>query len=197
MMMPKVLPNSEEVEFGEGLESRRVLVLNQGYLPTNLVGWKQAVTSVFLEKAELIKAYSIQIRAVKKSYPLPSVIRLREFAGNPFVVPKFSRRNVYIRDRMTCQYCGRKREASKLNLDHIIPISKGGVTGWDNVVCCCKSCNRKKGDSLPSETGMKLIRPVKAPQNSLYLKLRERRFPPDWSDFLYFRKLGEKAGTLA
>lgn len=78
MMMSKSPPNPEEVECGEGLEGRRVLVLNQGYLPTNLVGWKQAITSVFLDRAELIKATSNRVGSVDKSYPLPSAMRLRE-----------------------------------------------------------------------------------------------------------------------
>jgi 5-methylcytosine-specific restriction endonuclease McrA len=177
----------------EPLNGQRVLVLNRGYLPTNLVGWKQALILVFLEKAEVLRAYGRRIRSVRSAYPMPSVIRLTSFGGNPFVVPKFSRRNVYVRDDLTCQYCGRRPEVSQLNLDHVVPISRGGKTRWDNVVCCCKPCNRRKGDRTPAEAGMKLLRAVRTPQNSLLLRLRGTRFPDSWRDFLYFSDLKETA----
>ncbi len=61
---------------------------------------------------------------------------------------KITRRAVFARDRWTCQYCGRER--GNLTVDHVIPRSKGGGSGWDNIVTCCAPCNRRKGDRLPA-----------------------------------------------
>jgi len=62
---------------------------------------------------------------------------------------RFSRFNVFARDKNTCQYCGGKFARSELNLDHVIPRSRGGLSTWENVVCSCFSCNRIKGGRLP------------------------------------------------
>ena len=64
-----------------------------------------------------------------------------------------------MRDRYTCQFCGRVFPAGELTLDHVIPRSRGGHTDWDNLVACCHSCNNRKGDRLPEEAGLKLMRP--------------------------------------
>ena len=71
---------------------------------------------------------------------------------------RFSRLNIYARDRNTCQYCGRRPPRAELNLDHVIPRSRGGVTNWENVVCSCVPCNLKKGGRTPDEARMRLLR---------------------------------------
>ena len=73
-----------------------------------------------------------------------------------------SRRNIYLRDRNICQYCGKKFPSSELSLDHVIPRSRGGGDTWENLVCACTSCNSKKADKMPAEARMKLIRQPKA-----------------------------------
>jgi 5-methylcytosine-specific restriction endonuclease McrA len=70
-----------------------------------------------------------------------------------------SRKNLLLRDRYTCQFCGRAFPAHELTLDHVIPRSRGGHTDWDNLVACCHKCNNLKGDRLPEEAGLKLLRP--------------------------------------
>ena len=60
---------------------------------------------------------------------------------------KFSRSNVFSRDNYVCQYCEKKFPKNDLTLDHVIPISKGGDTSWENVTTSCKGCNNKKGNS--------------------------------------------------
>ncbi len=53
---------------------------------------------------------------------------------------------VFKRDNYTCQICGvKKGEGVELEVDHIIPISKGGETRMDNLQTLCKRCNRGKG----------------------------------------------------
>src|SRR5215470_4698227 len=70
---------------------------------------------------------------------------------------KFSRHNIYIRDGNRCQYCGHKFPSSELSLDHVIPLSRGGTSSWENIVCSCLKCNVKKGNRTPAEAGLKLV----------------------------------------
>ena len=75
---------------------------------------------------------------------LPSVIALKNFI-KPSDNPNFTRFNVFLRDKFTCQYCGDKKD---LTFDHLLPKSKGGITDWENVVTTCSTCNVKKGGKL-------------------------------------------------
>ena len=50
-----------------------------------------------------------------------------------------------------CAYCGQKIPAGELTMDHIIPLSRGGVTEKFNIVLACKECNNKKKYLLPAE----------------------------------------------
>lgn len=171
------------------LNGQRVLVLNRAYLATNVIGWQRAIMLVYLGKAEMVSENEeLFIPTVNKRYPLPSVIRLLMYSGFPRFTPRFTRRNVYLRDNYTCQYCGRRQENNRLNLDHILPLSRGGVTGWTNVVCSCLACNLKKRDQLPEEVGMRLNRKPRVPGNYMLYRLRGSAVPEDWSDFLYWEK---------
>src|SRR5438445_620592 len=77
---------------------------------------------------------------------------------------KLTRHNVFERDKNTCQYCGDIFDRSELNLDHVVPRDRGGTTTWENVVCSCIACNTRKGNRLPRETHMSLIRKPKRPK---------------------------------
>jgi 5-methylcytosine-specific restriction endonuclease McrA len=120
---------------------------------------------------------------------LPSVISLKEYV--PMARrPAFTRYNVFLRDRFTCQYCRQPSPAEELTFDHVIPRSRGGRTSWDNVVAACTGCNLQKGNRMPRESG---IVPVRKPQEPSNFELQEngRAFPPNflhesWRDFLYW-----------
>jgi 5-methylcytosine-specific restriction endonuclease McrA len=79
---------------------------------------------------------------------------------------KLTRREVFARDRHTCQYCG--RQASDLTLDHILPRHRGGSHTWDNLVAACKPCNHRKGGKTPEEARLRLLRPPFEPRSDLY-----------------------------
>ena len=140
----------------------RVLVLNQTYEPINVCNARRAVRMMLLGKAETIEADGMMIRSERLEFRLPVVIRLLRYVQVPrkAEVP-FSKKNVYRRDGHTCQYCG---SASDLTLDHVLPISRGGRTAWNNVVCCCRKCNARKGNRLPEDAGMRLLRPARKPR---------------------------------
>mmetsp|Transcript_886 Transcript_886/g.3529 ORF Transcript_886/g.3529 Transcript_886/m.3529 type:complete len:180 (+) Transcript_886:753-1292(+) len=112
---------------------------------------------------------------------VPSVIALRSYQHRNLAThPHFTRRNVYIRDLFTCQYCARQFRPSQLTYDHVVPRSKGGATAWENVVTACTACNNKKRD-LPVATftkkyGVKLKREPYTPSHG-ELAAKARRLP--------------------
>ncbi len=65
-------------------------------------------------------------------------------------VPNEIREAVLKRDNFTCQYCGRKGEGVELEIDHIIPMTRGGKTDIRNLITACKECNRAKHNKLLS-----------------------------------------------
>jgi 5-methylcytosine-specific restriction endonuclease McrA len=75
----------------------------------------------------------------------------------------FTRLNIYLRDKGTCQYCGKKFPKAELSLDHVIPRAYGGKSTWENIVCSCATCNHIKGGRTPREAGMKLLNKPKKP----------------------------------
>jgi 5-methylcytosine-specific restriction endonuclease McrA len=95
---------------------------------------------------------------------VPRVIVLLLFDRMPRKEVKFTRHNLFERDNNTCQYCGKHFDRRDLNLDHVIPRDKGGLTTWENIVCSCIPCNTKKGNRLPYQAGMHLIRKPERPK---------------------------------
>ena len=176
------------------LESCPALVLNAdfrplSYYPLSLWSWQEAVKAVVSDRVNVVSVYNRVIHSPSAVMPLPSVISLKEYIPTKRR-PAFTRFNVFLRDRFTCQYCGESLPTHDLTFDHVIPRSKGGHTTWENVVTACSPCNLVKGSRLPREASMfPLVRPT-APTNYL-LQEHGRAFPPNylhesWRDFLYW-----------
>ncbi len=55
------------------------------------------------------------------------------------------KREIFLRDKGTCQSCGKAVSLREYEVDHIIPYSKGGPTTIENGQCLCRACNRRKG----------------------------------------------------
>ena len=106
---------------------------------------------------EMVHTISFKIR-------VPRIIVLALFDRLPKKEVKFTRHNVFERDKNTCQYCGEIFDRSELNLDHVLPRDKGGLTTWENVVCSCIPCNTRKGNRLAHQVNMQLIRKPKRPK---------------------------------
>jgi 5-methylcytosine-specific restriction endonuclease McrA len=136
-----------------------VLVLNASYEPINVTPARRAVVLVFKGVATTEEENGAFIHSARCKVRVPSVIRLREFHRIPHQTRALSRKNILLRDRYTCQFCGRVMAAGELTLDHVIPRSRGGRTDWDNLVASCHPCNHRKGDRLPEEAGLRLLRP--------------------------------------
>lgn len=135
-----------------------VLVLNATFEPINVCAARRALVLVLKGVARAEEVHVQQLRTCHANYPLPSVIRLLDYRRIPHRSRALSRKNILLRDRNTCQYCGEACAAAALTLDHVIPRCRGGKSSWENLVACCHSCNHRKGDRLPAEAGMHLLR---------------------------------------
>src|SRR6476646_12061277 len=136
-----------------------VLVLNASYEPINICGARRALVLVLKGVARTEEEQGAILHAARVRVPMPSVIRLLEYRRIPHQTRALSRKNIRLRDRNTCQYCGIVLNSGELTLDHVQPRSRGGLSTWENLVACCHSCNRRKGNHLLSElTEMKLLR---------------------------------------
>ena len=135
-----------------------VLVLNATYEPINVCAARRAVVLVLKGVARAEEVHAQQLRASRAHFPVPSVIRLLDYHRIPHRTRALSRKNILLRDRNTCQYCSTVCPANALTLDHVLPRSRGGKSTWENLVACCHACNHRKGDHLPSESGMHPVR---------------------------------------
>jgi 5-methylcytosine-specific restriction endonuclease McrA len=134
-----------------------VLVLNFSFEPLHFTNARRAVTLLLSGKAEPVEASSRMLRSPSMSFALPAVIRLAVYIRKPFVDRvAFNKKNILRRDGYTCQYCNRRGD--RLTVDHVVPRSRGGETTWTNVVAACLRCNLRKGNRLPIEIGMRLLR---------------------------------------
>src|SRR5690348_3194497 len=149
-----------------GREVGRVLVLNATYEPINVCTVRRAVVLLLKEKAEVIERAELELHSPSHTMSRPVVIRLVSYVRIPRDTHrrKITRRAVFARDDWTCQYCGAR---SNLTVDHVIPRSKGGPSSWDNIVASCAPCNRRKGDQLPRQVGMRLSRQPRMPAPSV------------------------------
>jgi 5-methylcytosine-specific restriction endonuclease McrA len=119
---------------------------------------------------------------------VPTVVVLANFARVPMKRPKFSPRNVWLRDSGRCQYTGRPLAPSEGNIDHVLPRSRGGDTNWENCVLAWKPVNSRKADKTPREAGLKLLREPRAPRNvPVTALLRNTHNIADWTPFLVRR----------
>ena len=136
-----------------------VLVLNATYEPVNVTAARRAIVLVLKGVATTEEENGSFVHSARVAVRIPSVIRLTEFRRIPYQTRALSRKNILMRDRYTCQFCRRVFPAGELTLDHVIPRSRGGHADWDNLVACCHACNNRKGDRLPEEAGLRLMRP--------------------------------------
>lgn len=187
------LPPPEAEAFGVRgpLANCPALVLNAdytplSYYPLSLWGWQDAVKAIFLDRVAVVASYEREIRSARMRMQLPSVVALRTFV-QPVARPAFTRFNLFLRDRFSCQYCGSSED---LTFDHVVPRAYGGRTSWENVTTACAPCNLRKGGRTPREASMALHQQPAAP-SSEELKRNGRAFPPhycheSWRDFLYW-----------
>lgn len=163
----------------------RTLILNVDFIPLSTICWKRAFSLWFvnqempgegLEPIEFYQGRNVR-SAGGKDFPIPCVSRVPYYVNRSKRKVPFSRKNVYIRDDLTCQYCGRLFEKDELTLDHVIPRvewnkkkMKGTPTCWENIVSSCFACNSRKADKSLKDCGLHLINGLpKQPSGGKYV----------------------------
>jgi len=180
----------------------KVLVLNRAFLPIHITSVRRAFSLLYQGVARAVDAqyrtfdyvswsdlsasvHDDTIGLVNQVVRVPRVILLIAFDRVPRRRVRFSRFNIYARDHNTCQYCDQRLPRSELNLDHVVPRSQGGLSRWENVVCSCHACNRRKGGRTPEQAGMRLLRGPRRPEWTPFMletfSLRRYR---QWAPFL-------------
>ena len=180
----------------------KVLVLNRSYLPVHVTSVRRAFVLLYQDIARAVDdqyrtfdfeswsqlAVSVEhdsVGLVSRVIRVPRVILLVAYDRVPKRHVRFSRYNIYARDDNTCQYCGGRFPRPELNLDHVVPRSRGGLATWENVVCSCHRCNRRKGGRTPEEADMRLLKKPTRPRWTPFVaesfSLRGYR---EWGPFL-------------
>lgn len=165
--------------------TQHVLVLNRLWQAVNVCTARRALTLLFQGHAQVVlnapdgsfRTYSFNewrdvpteadeetVHTISFRIRVPRVILLLVFDRLPKKEVKFTRHNIFERDRNQCQYCGGTFDRKDLNLDHVIPRDRGGPTSWENIVCSCIGCNTLKANRTPVEAGMQLVRKPKRPK---------------------------------
>lgn len=156
----------------------RVVVLNGDYTFLNTVGWKRAMCLIIKGKTEVLKYTDKVIRCVDGlEMRIPLVMRLIKIIRRIYrnKVP-FTKKNVFIRDGFKCQYCGTNKQ---LTIDHMIPVSKGGKSKFENCITACKPCNNKKRNRTPSEAQMYVGKVPHAPTISEFFRIKMKQLGLD------------------
>lgn len=174
---------------------RPTLLLNSSYEPLRAIPWQRAITMVCLGKVEVVRSYGICLHSMTWTVEMPAVVRLVNFVKRHRIRIAFSRRNVFLRDGHRCQYCLRTFPASELTCDHVLSRSRGGSSGWENMVTACGPCNRKKGNRTPEQARMTLGRPPERPEMlpAMAARLGGAAAPEAWRDFLAWHTVDRQA----
>ncbi len=123
------------------------------------------------------------IQAISQRFCVPEIVSLMHFDRLPRSTVTFSRRNIFKRDKYTCQYCGAQPLHDELTIDHVVPRSRGGQSNWENCVLACVACNHAKADRTPDESGKRLRKaPVRPRWNPSYS--RHKLQINSWKKFL-------------
>lgn len=172
----------------------RILKLDAGGLPVEWIGWREAVGLYFTDKIAweagskkiFLRGGRSRDTGSRSSIAIDSIIAVRDrsqrFARG--LVPPLSRRELFHRDGGLCLYCGNKLSFREMQIEHVLPRSKGGPHAWTNVVSACEPCNRHKDDRNPEQAGMKLLALPYEPNLAEWLILANRRILADQQAFL-------------
>ena len=178
-----------------------VLVLNRSYLPIHVTSVRRAFTLIYQGTALAVNreyetfdfdswrhqpAEEESVGTPDGNIRVPRVIVLRSYDRVPGRHIRYSRLNIFARDKFTCQYCGTSPHRSQLNLDHVIPRALGGRTTWENVVCSCVACNRRKGGRTPAQARLQLTRrPVRPRWTPMMHHIGATARYEEWRPFLH------------
>ena len=167
------------------MDGARTLILDISMRPHGIVNWMQAICLFVQDKVDVVEEYDAVVSSPSLTLNVPAVIRLRK-ACKPNGGIRFSRANVYMRDRFRCCYCGQKKRPRELTYDHVHPRARGGKRTFENIVTSCWPCNERKGSRTPREAGMRMhYQPSVPTRLALHpILLDVSRVPPQWQPYL-------------
>ncbi len=184
---------------------RPALVLNKSWMPIQVTSAREAISLVAKGSALIIEpeTYATHdlrtwndvsrakarfehetIRSTRLALVPPEVILLKSYPGIGERSVVFSRKNLFKRDRHTCQYCGAQPGPESLTIEHVVPRSKGGVSSWENCVLACVECNKRKADRTPEQAGLRLRTVPRKPSWKTLAQVPPRERRESWSQFL-------------
>lgn len=148
---------------------KQTLILNADYRPISYYplstnSMKRVLKSVIKGKLTILEEYDDTIQIGGTTMKLPKTAILKKYVKT-IQEPKFSRYNIYLRDKFTCQYCGKKFSYNELTFDHVVPRCKGGETNWVNIATACHTCNTNKGHADEGGRKFKLLSKPHVPSN--------------------------------
>ena len=151
------------------------------YYATDMVAWAIGTNEFVL------RGGTQRSTGVRSLIRASSIIAIK---GKDFIVRHFSRvptltKNMLLaRDRYVCAYCAQRFGFDELDMEHIVPSSRGGADSWTNLVAACKACNRRKANRTPEAAGMKLHYVPYIPNRYEAFILRNRKILADQMAFL-------------
>ena len=129
------------------------------------------------------------LHAARVAMRVPSVIRLLEYRRIPHQTRALSRKNILLRDRNTCQYCGTVSAFRRTDAGPRDPALPRRLSTWENLVACCHPCNRRKGNQSAARVpDMKLMREPRAfnLHTSRHIMRMMGHSDPKWRRYLYY-----------
>lgn len=137
------------------------LVLNADFTPLSVLPletWpaEKAAHAVWKGRVYVVEEYDQLVRSPGFQMKLPAVVALREYRSLERPAP-WNRLNLFVRDHGHCAYCRKRLAMDEMTVDHVLPRSRGGRTGFVNCVAACDHCNLLKADRLPAEAGLRIL----------------------------------------
>ena len=191
----------------------KVLVLNRLWQAVNIVGAQRAFSLLLQDHAQVIdtgdgsfqvmnaaewlelsaleqpEAHEAYVQTVRLRVRVPKVLLLRSYDKLPMQEVRFTRDNLFERDRYRCQYCGNNFAEHELNMDHVIPRAIGGRTSWENIVTSCIPCNTRKANRLPHQASMYLMKKPERPRWQPFISsLIDQNYDSDWDHFIKLKQ---------
>lgn len=171
---------------------QRTLILNSDFTPLSIVTTYRSLSLFIKDRIDSIHHHENEyINGVNTSFASISVgrIKRRYVKMDSYYVP-YARKLVLKRDGHKCVYCG---SSSNLTIDHVVPISKGGKSSWENTVTSCWKCNNSKGetnvkDFMETKNFTHMIKPFKPHQILMMINGNINDIPEIWKQYLFLKK---------
>lgn len=169
----------------------KVLLLNADYTPLHFINETRAIVMLYKCIAEVISFDGVPsnwpevYKTSSIEFKVPATLRLLHRVNKRWQPVRFRKKVLFNRDGWRCQYCHVELNGNSIEVDHVIPKSRGGITSWKNCVSSCRACNKRKANKTPSEADMTLLKQPGLPsQLHFWSAARDTTWHADWGNFL-------------